>query len=385
MSHNITSSIPFGSGQKEESQKQTSETSSNPNSLLFKFQVLRTGLIKEKEKNSSLEKKLAFFQEQINKKDEQIIELKEHLQKYHDEIPKNNALYLLSDFFKNVDFNNEKENLINKFEQENLMLKQEIDIKTKNFELLNDKYKQSISDLNDLNIHYKKKFDKIDVNNEKIITDLKNENEKLKTYLNENSIKIREMEKKIIAFNSDKIYMDNNIKEIQNELSSCKEDNNNKDKIISELQKEIAKFEIKTKEYNKIIEDLTPIKYNHIFIGKQLPNTNYYNSNVLIKNEVSDDIKTICISFDFNEKTMKVKIGNNIEFKLKKKEIIDIINNTQIEGQIKLFIQTKNKGVEDYLCQFSKKEANYLVKFYKLLKEINLENKVSLCSYLDFY
>ena len=124
-------------------------------------------------------------------------------------------------------------------------------------------------------------------------------------------------------------------------------------------------------QYKNAIDNNTEIKEDYIFIGKIIPNT-HYNNIININNGVNDDLfltienkinnienyEKIKIIFNFNQKKIKFFIENKNPFNIEAKEIIDIVENVHIEGQIKIFFKI-NDNVFDYLCQFTKKEAEY--------------------------
>ena len=131
-------------------------------------------------------------------------------------------------------------------------------------------------------------------------------------------------------------------------------------------------------QYKKAIENNIEIKEDYIFIGKIIPNTHYNNiinidekSDTFLKmeNKINniDNYKTVKIIFNFNQKKIKFCIENKNPINIEVKNIIDIVENLHIEGQIKIFYKIKD-NVYDYLCQFTKKEAYYIIHFYKELK-----------------
>lgn len=85
--------------------------------------------------------------------------------------------------------------------------------------------------------------------------------------------------------------------------------------------------------------------------------------------------------FDFYRTRIKIKIEKEKELNLEVKNIIDIVPNLHVEGQIKLFYKIKD-NVYDYLCQFTKKEAEFLIYFYQEMKNDAQVNPALLGLYL---
>ena len=136
----------------------------------------------------------------------------------------------------------------------------------------------------------------------------------------------------------------------------------------------------------KAIDNCTDIHDDYIFIGKIIPNTHYNNIINIQKeeNNINDDIflkvenkindinntenyKKIKIKFDFYKRRIDIKVEKQNQISLEIKNIIDIVQNLHVEGQIKIFYKIKD-NVFDYLCQFTKKEADFLIYFYKEIK-----------------
>ena len=63
------------------------------------------------------------------------------------------------------------------------------------------------------------------------------------------------------------------------------------------------------------------------------------------------------------------------------KNIIDIVENLHVEGQVKFFFKLKDK-VFDYLCQFTKKEADYIIYYYNKLKNNDYIDPALYAAYL---
>ena len=198
------------------------------------------------------------------------------------------------------------------------------------------------------------------------------------------------MKRNINALNSDRKYIEENITKLKKEI---KQKNEDLDKLIKEQENIInnnTEYKQKIKnlkniisQYKKAIDNTTEIKEDYIFIGKIIPNT-HYNNIININNDKNIDIflnmenkinninkqenySNIKIMFNFTHKKIGIIVENKNPIIIEAKDIIDIVENLHIEGQIKIFYKIK-ESVFDYLCQFTKKEADYIIHFYKELK-----------------
>ena len=146
----------------------------------------------------------------------------------------------------------------------------------------------------------------------------------------------------------------------------------------TEFKQKINNLKNIINQYKMAIENNIEIKEDYVFIGKIIPNTHYNNiinidekSDTFLKmeNKINniDNYKSVKIIFNFNQKKIKFCIDNKNSINIEVKNIIDIVENLHIEGQIKIFYKIKD-NVYDYLCQFTKKEAYYIIHFYKELK-----------------
>ena len=95
------------------------------------------------------------------------------------------------------------------------------------------------------------------------------------------------------------------------------------------------------------------------------------NEDIFLKmeNQINNikNYENIKMMFNFNQKKIIFCVENKNQINIEIKDIIDIVENLHIEGQIKFFFKIKDK-VFDYLCQFTKKEADYIIYFYNKLK-----------------
>ena len=197
------------------------------------------------------------------------------------------------------------------------------------------------------------------------------------------------LEQAIQALNSDKKNFEETLIKLKKEI---KQKNQDMEKLIkdqeniinnnTEFKQKINNLKKIISQYKKAIDNTTEINLDYIFIGKIIPNT-HYNNIININNEVNADIflkvenkinninqenfEKIKIMFNFDKKKIKISVDNKNSINLEAKDIIDIVENLHIEGQIKIFYKIKEQ-VFDYLCQFTKKEAFYIIQFYKELK-----------------
>ena len=391
---------------KNEEDKDNNETKNENNkSLYIKFMALKNGLIEERKKTSSLEQENSQLKEEIQKNQEMILDLKDEIQKYHNAINKNGNSNFFSELFNNINISGIKNEVtIEKLNSENYQLKEEI-MQIKN-ELNETKTKlEDSTSKNNIKINdYEIKVKEIEADKEKITLENKNEIEKLKKTIMEYDIKNRKLEETISILTSDRKYFEENINKLKKEIRNYKDEINKKNEEInilfqeqeniinnnSEFKQKVVNLKDLINQYKKAIENCTEIHDDYIFIGKIIPNTHYNNIiNIQKENNINDDIflkvenrindikktenyQKIKIMFDFYKRRINIKIEKQKQISLEVKNIIDIVQNLHVEGQIKIFYKIKD-NVFDYLCQFTKKEADFLIYFYK---EIKNQNKI---------
>ena len=390
----------------EEQQK----TLTDKNNLKLKFVALRNGLIEEKNKNKQIIIENENLQKEIEElkklntelntkntkldeenqkikeenvtKQELINKLKEELQKYHDKSSKKLSNFfsslLESDSQQNIDLEEkDKNNLkIESLEQANFKLNKELsEIKTK-LDFTNNKLNEALNDYNTLKENSEKKIEEVELKYKKQIEEINIENNNkennLKKKLEENDKKIVEYlnstrDKEIIIKSIESIKgdrdkdiitmkekvriaeetLDNNngkMKLIQNENKSMKEE-------IIQNKRDIGDLKIQIEQYKLIIEDLTPFSIDYIFKGKLI-----------------NENKKIEICFGKYQQSLYIKLEEK-EFILVPKEIVDIIGNKFIPGQIKIVLKINGKkNNSEILAQFTKKEGEYIRKFFREFK-----------------
>ena len=382
-----------------EESKQNIVNNNNKN-LIIKFTALKNALIEEREKTSFLEKENKSLKEEIIKNNEIIIELKDELKKYHDTVDKKGNSNFFSELFNNLNISEIKnESIIEKLKNENFKLKEEIEIINNKLNITENQLKESLSK-NDLQKEkYEQKiklYEKEKGDNKK---EYNNEKEKLNIKINEYYSNNRHLEEKVRLLGSDRIFLEENINKLKNEINRYKEiiklKNEEIEKLFqeqeniinnnTEFKQKITNLKNIINQYKKAIDNCTEITDDYIFIGKIIPNTHYNNTiNIQNGNNINDDMfikvenkindinktnifKTIKLVFDFYKRKINIKIEDQKPVNIEVKNIIDIVHNLHVEGQIKLFYKIKDM-VYDYLCQFTKKESEFIIYFYKELK-----------------
>ena len=333
-------------------------------------------------KNEKLDEENQKIKEENVTKQELINKLKEELQKYLNKSTKKLSNFfsslLESDSPQNIDLEEkDKNNLkIESLEQENFKLNKDLaEMKTK-LDFTNNKLNESINDYNILKENSKKNIEEIEIKYKKQIDEIiseKNNNEKnLKQKLEESDKKLVEYlntlrEKEIIikSIESIKGDRDKDIITMKEKVRIAEEtlnNNNEQMKIIQNTnklmsdeiiqnKKDIEDLKIQIQQYKLIIEDLTPFSIDYIFKGKLI-----------------NENKKIEICFGKYQQSVYFKIGEK-EFILVGKEIVDILGNKYIPGQVKIILKLNGKkNNSEILAQFTKKEGEYIRKFFREFK-----------------
>ena len=380
------------------------------NSLKLKFVALRNGLIEEKNKNKQiilenenlqkeieelkklntelstknekLDEENQKIKEEIVSKQELINKLKEELQKYQSKSSKKLSNFfsslLESDSPQNIDLEEkDKNNLkIESLEQENFKLNKDLaELKSK-FDFTNSKLTEALNDYNTLNSNSKKNIDEIELKYKKQIEEINTEKidleKTLKKKLEENEKKlekclntIRDKEIIIKSIESLKGDRDKDIISMKEKVHIAEETLNsnneqlkliqNKNKALEQelinKKKDIEDLQIQIQQYKLIIEEVTPFSIDYIFKGK-----------------IINENKKIEICFGKYQQSLYIKIEEK-EFILVPKEILDIIGNKYIPGQIKIVLKLNGKkNNSEILAQFTKKEGEYIRKFFREFK-----------------
>jgi chromosome segregation ATPase len=386
------------------------KTIPDKNNLKLKFVALRNGLIEEKNKNkqiiienenlqkeieelkklntelstknTKLDEENQTLKEENVTKQELINKLKEELQKFRDKSSKKLSNFfsslLESDSPENIDLEEKDKNKlkIESLEQENFKLNKELtEIKSK-LDFNNNKLTEAINDYNKLKETSEKNIEEIEAKYKKEIEEIiteKNNNEKnyknkledsdkkLKEYLN--SIRDKEIIiKSIESIKGDRdmdiITMKEKVRQAEETLNNNNEEMKvlqNKNKLMTEEikknKRDIEDLNMQIQQYKLIIEDLTPFSIDYVFKGKLI-----------------NENKKIEICFGKYQQSLYIKLDEK-EFILVPKEIEDIIGNKYIPGQIKIIIKLSGKkNKSELLAQFTKKEGEYIRKFFRDFK-----------------
>ena len=386
------------------------KTIPDKNNLKLKFVALRNGLIEEKNKNkqiiienenlqkeieelkklntelstknTKLDEENQTLKEENVTKQELINKLKEELQKFRDKSSKKLSNFfsslLESDSPENIDLEEKDKNKlkIESLEQENFKLNKELtEIKSK-LDFNNNKLTEAINDYNKLKETSEKNIEEVEAKYKKEIEEIiteKNNNEKnyknkledsdkkLKEYLN--SIRDKEIIiKSIESIKGDRdmdiITMKEKVRQAEETLNNNNEEMKvlqNKNKLMTEEikknKRDIEDLNMQIQQYKLIIEDLTPFSIDYVFKGKLI-----------------NENKKIEICFGKYQQSLYIKLDEK-EFILVPKEIEDIIGNKYIPGQIKIIIKLSGKkNKSEILAQFTKKEGEYIRKFFREFK-----------------
>ena len=400
----------MSSPEKPPNNPEHQNTLQDKNNLKLKFVALRNGLIEEKNKNKQIIIENENLQKEIEElkklntefstknqkldeenqklkeenvtKQELINKLKEELQKYRDKSTKKLSNFfsslLESDSPENIDLEEKDKNKlkIESLEQENFKLNKDLAEMKSKLDLTNNKLTESINDYNKLKENSEKKLEGMEIEYKKQIDQIiqeKNSNEKnfreklessdnkIKEYLN--SIRDKEIIIKSIESikgdrDQDIITMKEKVRIAEETLNSNNEkmkvlQNKNKslDEEISKNKRDIEDLKMQIEQYKLIIEDLTPFSIDYVFKGKLI-----------------NDNKKIEICFGKYQQSLYIKLDEK-EFILVAKEIEDIIGNKYIPGQIKIIIKLSGKkNKNEILAQFTKKEGEYIRKFFREFK-----------------
>ena len=400
-------SSPEGEPQSKE---EPPKVVNDKNSLKLKFVALRNGLIEEKNKNKQiilenenlqkeieelkklntelstknekLDEENQKIKEEIVSKQELINKLKEELQKYQSKSSKKLSNFfsslLESDSPQNIDLEEkDKNNLkIESLEQENFKLNKDLaELKSK-FDFTNSKLTEALNDYNTLNSNSKKNMDEIELKYKKQIEEINTEKidleKTLKKKLEENEKKlekclntIRDKEIIIKSIESLKGDRDKDIISMKEKVHIAEETLNSNNEQLKLIQnrnkaleqelinkkKDIEDLQIQIQQYKLIIEEVTPFSIDYTFKGK-----------------IINENKKIEICFGKYQQSLYIKIEEK-EFILVPKEILDIIGNKYIPGQIKIVLKLNGKkNNSEILAQFTKKEGEYIRKFFREFK-----------------
>ena len=269
-------------------------------------------------KNKEFEEENQKIKEENVTKQESINKLKEELGKYRGKSNKKLTNFfsslLESDNPENVEEKDKKELMIESLEQENIKLNKELsEIKNK-LEFTDKKLNESISDLN--------------------------------TYKDKSKSDIEEVENKYKK----------TIEEINNK--NAEKEKNLKEKV-EEYEKQIFDYAKERREKEIIIKSMESMRGENIKdvfeMKEKVINTKSNNNNLEI-------------SFGKYQQSVYMKIVDK-ELILLGKEILDILGNKYIPGQVKFILKINDsKTNTEIIGQFTKKEGEYIRKFFSEFK-----------------
>jgi hypothetical protein len=151
------------------------------------------------------------------------------------------------------------------------------------------------------------------------------------------------------------------------------------EKLIKQSEddnQEIIRLKAEIKQFKQIIDDMTPITIDYIFDGFL----------VSIEKKQLDQKKKLEISFGKYQNSIAFKLQQEKEKVIINKDIIDITQDKHSNNKIWLSAYIDKKQV-NYLCEFTKRELEYILKFYNQIKVRNdyVEKALMNVSLSDYY
>lgn len=371
---------------------------------LGKIEILKKGLIEERKKNAELTAQVASLKEEVILKQEVIDKQKEEIQNLKNNSSKKKLQRFITGFFDGEEDDDEEEN---KQEIEEEYLKKIQNLQDTINTLQNDKNfsnSKLAEALNDYNV-LKTRFDNVKKETQKEYE------EKLKKVQNENELKIQNFLKQISeknqklaeqsksikcmselykSFDIEKFNYSKQMNESKKELSEYKDKyeqqnieiqllHKHNEKLIKQSEddnQEIIRLKAEIKQFKQIIDDMTPITIDYIFDGFL----------VSIEKKQLDQKKKLEISFGKYQNSIAFKLQQEKEKVIINKDIIDITQDKHSNNKIWLSAYIDKKQV-NYLCEFTKRELEYILKFYNQIKVRNdyVEKALMNVSLSDYY
>ena len=322
-------------------------------------------------------------------KQESINKLKEELGKYRGKSTKKLTNFfsslLESDNPENVEEKDKKELVIESLEQENIKLNKELsEIKNK-LEFTDKKLNESINDLNTYKDKSKSDVEEVENKYKKTIEEINNKNaekeKSLKEKLDEYEKKIfdyaKERREKEIIIKSMESMRGENVKDVfamkekvriaeetlnknNEEMKVIKKQNEMMNDEIIKYNRDVEDLKLQIQQYKLIIEDLTPFSIDYVFKGKIINENNGINTKSSNNN--------LEVSFGKYQQSVYMKIDDQ-ELILLGKEILDVLGNKYIPGQVKFILKiNEGKTNTEIIGQFTKKEGEYIRKFFNEFK-----------------
>ena len=345
------------------------------------YDNLQSQLNEEKEKNSKLKNNINTLNEEISKKEEDIIRSKNKINSQENIIKENeNKINNLNEQIKQNDekFNelmNKYKNLITKIEQDERKLSHEIDNLN-----LNEKYQQLINkekpELIKIIIDKDNCIEKIEEENslnKNEIKELKKLNQELNDEINKNKSTINDLNKKIFSFENELKSSKTEITQLQKNLS-IKDLELNKEKEAKEKLEKILSEEKKKNEL--LINDIKTMKNEIITQNENISKANNEISLLQNKNNEKDEqINSLTKEKEILNKNYKDLLNKYNEqlsnTKEKEKRASIAIQNLNLTGEnLKLANMSK-----DQLISLIIEKDKYLKMTEDLNKELNLKNE----------
>ena len=144
------------------------------------------------------------------------------------------------------------------------------------------------------------------------------------------------------------------------EMKVIKKQNEMMNDEIIKYNRDIEDLKLQIQQYKLIIEDLTPFSIDYVFKGKIINENNGINTKSSNNN--------LEVSFGKYQQSVYMKIDDK-ELILLGKEILDILGNKYIPGQVKFILKINDgKTNTEIIGQFTKKEGEYIRKFFSEFK-----------------
>jgi DNA repair exonuclease SbcCD ATPase subunit len=275
--------------------------------------------------------------------------------------------------------------MIESLEQENIKLNKELsEIKNK-LEFTDKKLNESINDLNTYKDKSKSDIEEMENKYKKTIEEINNKNaeeakslkEKVEAYEKQIFDYAKERREKEIIIKSMESMRGENIKDVfamkekvriaeetlnknNEEMKVIKKQNQMMNDEIIKYNRDIEDLKLQIQQYKLIIEDLTPFSIDYVFKGKIINENNGIN--------IKSSNNNLEVSFGKYQQSVYMKIDDQ-ELILLGKEILDILGNKYIPGQVKFILKINDgKTNTEIIGQFTKKEGEYIRKFFSEFK-----------------
>ena len=371
----------------EETQKKV-----NNNDLLVKLSILKTALLDERKKSENFQNELNKLKEENMSiiennnnlkleniiKQEQIEKLKNELSQYKNKNGQKNLKNFFNQFFEQNEKQEEDETIekINLLKTENENLKEKITLIENEKSFINGKLNESMNDFNKLKESYEiktkdleknyniklnqyekeirekeERFNKEIEEKNKIINDYIEKTKYFTNYIKTFDSQQKDYENKISKIKLDIEMYEQNLNKKNEEIQVLFNEQEHLLQEIEEYKKEILELKVEITHNKVLISDLKPIDLNHLFSG------------FLIPDEDNGQLKIVEISFGIGKNKFYFKIEKEKELLLSNKEVIEMIEDSERKNRIKIILKI-NKEKKTFICDFTEKEIQSMLKFY---------------------